>query len=285
MRRTTTIPKSQTTRSFAAMYLSTLGILCCLLLAAQVVIQFALMQALTTQNAYSVLNAQQLRTQRLIRNAILLLDAHADRPTLAATLYSDEQAWEVTQDGIEHGNAGLHIAPGDFSGSVHNRLTNVRADYLKMRNALRDLIETVTAGTATNTVVGGYLAPIFYSGGVYSTALTAAASDVFIESNVYVANIRFIEFGLFVLCILTLIAEYVFVFRPAFRQMKAYLTTLHAVITEQEERMSHEQHVPAMPVAYSQFPEERLSEEEEESETGTIEEIQKGLFDDKKHGQ
>lgn len=214
-----------TQRLFFA-YISAVIIIALLLTASQLIIQATLFAEVSSRDQATVLNQQELRTQRLLRNSLLLLSRTDDHTVPMAELNQDIPAWQQTEQDLERSLSTEHAA----------RLAGAKDDYNKMRDALLTLTAEEKKSSPDQAKVVQSIATVFYSQRAYLGTLVTIYSLLSQAADDDVARVRIIELVIYAASLIVLIVEALVVIRPALADYKRTLEMLEKVSQEQAKK-------------------------------------------------
>jgi len=212
----------QSVRLLVISYISSVSIVAFLLVSAQVLIQLVLLQEVHTRSIASTINGQELRTQRMFYNIILLQSPGgvASYAALTKTVAADATLWEQTQ-------SAMYSDSSNYPATAIAALQKGKTDYIAMHDALTRIfaIEKTNPPNSFDLVrpdVG-----VFYiHESPYLQSLISTYTDLAKSADDYVQSVRVLEIVLFVLMILTLVLEARLVAAPAIRHLNDHLRTL-----------------------------------------------------------
>jgi hypothetical protein len=222
-------------------YVSALSIILLLLISGQTLIQLTLIHEQHQRTVAALINAQELRDQRMFYNVILLQNPEGngvDYQAINMLVKADETTWEATQNAMYTGNAALGIAPADFSSAALARIAKARPGFLVMETAYRHifLLEQQRPQVASATV-RPFVDTIYLADASYLQSLIAVYSDLVSQADQQVGFVREIEEILFALTVLVMLCEALLVVRPAIAQLQKHMQilaeTFHRVEAEQ----------------------------------------------------
>lgn len=232
-------------------YASALTVLLFLLISGQTIIQMTLSQEIHERAVAAQIDQQELRTQRMYNKALFLQNPKGSGTNYTALYHAveaDEPTWERVQHALYSGDAGLGISPADFSPSVFSIVTKEEPGYLLMQAAYRHalLLEQRDHPASPDTVRPD-IVTIYLQEPAYLQSLVTLYTGFSAQADSQVAFIRTTEAVLFVLALLVLCAEVLFVVRPALWQLHQRLDTIAAIMARAEQERQDQGGTPPEP--------------------------------------
>lgn len=226
-------------RQLKISYFISVFVIIALLMITQVIIQLTLRQDIHVRSLTQQVNAQELRTERMFYNIILLQNppGHGvDYAGLTQEIESDVPAWEAFQNALYTGNFALGISLSDFSSVEQAAIGDAKPKYISMDLALhRVLLAEKTQNDSTPDKVRNDV-DIFYLGeSAYLQSLVTIYTNLVAETDAQVIHIQLAEISLFTLSILTVLAEYLFVVRPGTKSVQDAFGKLQEAIEKIED--------------------------------------------------
>lgn len=217
-------------RQLVFAYLSMFILLLLLLISAQTIIQIALAQETHVRNVAAMIERQELRTQRMLYNVVILQSPGTAPGTtyksLTDAVQKDETAWEQVQEAMYNGDSQVDIFSSDFSPLATTTIKNERAGYIHMRDAYRRVLAAEQSGKATIESVRPDINLIYLDETPYLQSLITVYEDVTKQADNYVRSIRVVELVIFVLSVVVITCEALFVARPAVKHFKQTIQLL-----------------------------------------------------------
>lgn len=231
-------------------YVSAVLLILLLIVSGQVLIQFTLVQEEHQRAVAALINAQELRDQRMFYNVLLLQNpaGHGvDYQAINKLVKDDEQTWEATQTAMYTGNATLGIAPSDFSSTALARIAKARPGFLALETAYRHIFTLEAQHPQVSPdVVRPYVDSIYLADAPYLQSLIAIYSDFAAQADSQVVFVREVEAILFSLAFLVLLCEALLVVRPAIVQLNNHMQMLAQGLTQAEKKQASETPPPAV---------------------------------------
>jgi hypothetical protein len=206
-------------KSLKFAYMSAIVIIVLLLTSAQILIQASLQEETQTRANALLIGTQSLRLQALELEALNLADKTQNVTQNILIFRATESVWEQTHQQMQ----ALSL-----SADERAKLQAVQPFYLAIQTGARSLIAlegqngkniASMSKAEKEAFTKGFLA-IFYSLAPDLRGLVYINQSLNFEADTYVAEIRLIELALFGLSMLTLLAEYAFVVRPANKRLR-----------------------------------------------------------------
>lgn len=228
-----TIPESEL-KHWQFAYTSAVAIIVILLVAAQLLIQASLMQETQARTYALAVGTQALRVQSLEQDVWNLLDKTQDAGQNVLSFKTGEIAWETVHKQIN----GFSLAPDQVQ-----RLQALAPVFASLKSAYHTILSIeddnprpITAmNAADKTVFANAFKVIFYSTPPDLRGLVYINQSLNFQADTYVVQVRIIEASLFLLSLLTILSEWVFVIRPANKRLRQFTGGEQKKVTQEEE--------------------------------------------------
>lgn len=200
-------------------YLGSVFFIAFFLLLNQIIIQFALYQEIQQRNVAGLVNDQELRTQRMFYNVLLLQNPTGygiNYMSIYQLVKQDESVWESTQNAMYISNPSIGLSPDDFSSNAITILMKEQPGYFQLRQAYLHIfaLEQLNHPASPDSVRPD-VDTIYIGEGKYLQSLVTVYSDLTNQADEKVAHIQLAEITLCTVSFLTLFLEYFFVARKA----------------------------------------------------------------------
>lgn len=225
-----TRPRGEPVRVLYASYISAVIMMVIVLASAQALIQYTLYREVQSRGVAGTINLQELRTQLLLRNSILLLTDTPDHAQEIQQLSGTLAKWEAVQDAIYSGNDALNIHQADFPQDGLTAVLKVRPNYNLMDATLHHLLFLESDPKTNERAIIKDVLTIFSQEIIVLPGLNTLFNDMTLAADADVTQVRFIEIALFALALLTMTVEIVFVIRPAHHRLKFQVGQLNAYV-------------------------------------------------------
>ncbi|HEX2613993.1 MAG TPA: hypothetical protein VHL10_00750 [Nitrososphaera sp.] len=210
-------------------YSSAIGVILVLVALSQAAIQLTLWQETVTRDTATLLNRQELRTQRILRSSLLLLAPDPMDITINPLQMRPDQQLkddlgftQDTQTTLSNRNVAvaddIQAAQGEYE-AMHTAGGQVLVAFQK-----HDRKAMVTA-----------IAPLFLHEQKYLTAIYNAYAAQTQDADDQVSRVRLLELGVFLLTLMVVAYEVFGVVRPAYRQQSLKLEELQMSVTMLQE--------------------------------------------------
>jgi len=217
-------------RILIASYASALAIIVMLLVGSQALTQATLRQEVHDRMVAQQIEAQELRTQRMIYNVVLLQNptGHGtDYVGLYHSVKADETVWEAVQNAMYQSGSPIDISPGDFSPTALSTIAKAKPSFLSMVAAFhRVFAAEAKDNPASPEVVRPDVGLIYLAEPAYLQSLVSVYSDLTLAADDRVSEIQKGEAVLFVVTVLVLTVEALFIVRPAIGSLSAQMRLL-----------------------------------------------------------
>jgi hypothetical protein len=210
----------QLTFAYLSMFAIIIGLIC----AGQVLMTIAHQQETQARALVVQLDDQQLRTQDMFYN-VLILQSPGTAPgttymSVDAQVAAEEPGWEQV------GNS-FYTHMGDFPTSAQSLLKDGRANFLNMEAQYRSVLTAEKRDhPASITTVRPAIDTIYLDEEPYIKMLVKINAAMAREADAYTDNVRTIELILSIVCVLVVFCEAFFIARPAVKSFQAHMDLL-----------------------------------------------------------
>jgi len=232
-------------KQLALTYWSMFAILFLLVAAALALSEVSWFRTIHLHDVSAQVNAQELRTQNMFYN-VLLLQSPGVAPgttyqSITAEVANDERLWEAQQAAMYGNDPRKGVSAGDFDSLASRVLAQEKPGFLVMEAAYRRVLATEHArNPAPPAVVRPDIEIIYLQERPYVASLIAVASDFSTATNGMLQGVRQIVALLASVALLVIIAEAFFVARPAVKRLQQQMK-LSAKILHLEETLHKEE--------------------------------------------
>jgi hypothetical protein len=220
------------TRRLTTRYILALSTIALLALLGQIVIQSTLQQQSSDALVINIAGRQRMLSQRLSKAALALevFPGASARLQNARELREVTQLWQRSQEGLQHGDAALGL-PGKNSPVVQQLFASIDPAYRIMVQASGELLRLalVDDNHASSVPVSAFLPAlqrILSAQAGFLTGMDHIVTQYQLEAQDHVVHQRILELILFVLTLLVLLLEGLFVFRPAGHRLRQTIADL-----------------------------------------------------------
>lgn len=210
-------------KNFTFAYISAFIIILATIVIGQGLIQYTASQQLHERAIANTLAKQALRSQYLLRNAILLVTPGPYTQPYKE-LHTGYLPWRVDGDAMYTQTSNANIHPSDFSAQENAQLAKVKVNYLAMEKAIEHLFSM--EGASTPKKAAPDVGNIFFNEVAYLTVITAIYNARVTQADSNLMLQTQLDFVLALIGVFTLLCEAGFVIRPANKQMQAYMKLL-----------------------------------------------------------
>lgn len=203
-------------------YKSAWAIIIVLVIIAQAIIQLTLHQEVVTRELATTLSRQELRSQRLLRNSLLLFSDPSDA---AINPPGVDPVAQMQQDIVFLEGTHARLTSEDVPRSVSEPMRKLQHDFDLTDVAAHDLLRL--KDSQDNKAKMAALTQVFIHEQLYLSGTFAVYTTLTQQADAQVTAVRLIEIALFVITCATLIVEALAIIRPA---VADYKRTLHMLM-------------------------------------------------------
>lgn len=217
-------------KQFLLAYISAFIVIAFMTIIAQALIQYSLAQTGRQRAIAGIVNRQELYSQVLLRNSILLItpESPATHQKTLSDLHLRYILWHDTAESMYGNSTAIPITPHDISASDYARLLKVKPDYSEVDTALQQIFVLEQAPQVDKKAVGTQVGIMFYHEPVYLTVLVGVYNAEAALTDAAMTLIAQLEIGACLFTLLTLCLEGLLVIRPAHKQFQAAVNLLDA---------------------------------------------------------
>lgn len=210
-------------RRLTILYIVALSTVALLTIGAQVLVQWQLEGSQTDSRVINIAGRQRMLSQRLAKTS-LQLKADSEESDLAVRQEMAEALteWQSNHNGLQHGDRSNGLE-GDLSPQLTKLFAEVRPHYEAIRLAAQKQIVAKPGEDVSASV-----RDIREHESAFLEGMDNVVSRCVLEAEGRVARLRNSELALLALTLLVLVAEGLFIFRPAVRQIKQVVARLEA---------------------------------------------------------
>ncbi len=205
-------------------YIIALSLIALIALATQLLVQVSLSRQTDDSREINIAGRQRMLSQRLTKN-VLALRFPDDVLTQNERLDQLEETldlWVTSHIGLQEGNAALGLV-GDNSETVEELYASIEDNHQAMVTGATCILalERGQAAPECTASVDDYITQVLENEADFLTGMDAIVFQYDEESSAALNAIRLLEILLFIVLIVTLVAEVFLVFRPAITQVAA----------------------------------------------------------------
>ena len=213
-------PQQTTSRRLTVLYVFALSTVAVLSIGAQWLIRQQLSTGESDSRVINVAGRQRMLSQRLAKASLSILSE--DEPTAAdalAELADTLETWSDNHRALQEGDA-LFGLPGNNSEEVRDLFASIEQEFEAMRNAAASLLREPDARDIQDVAI------IQSHEGAFLLGMDRIVSQLVAEAEQRVARLGALEWTILVLTLGVLLAEGLFIFRPAVRHIRQTVARL-----------------------------------------------------------
>lgn len=210
-------------RRLTILYIFALSTVALLTIGAQVLVQWQLESSQTDSQVINIAGRQRMLSQRLAKSS-LQLQAAAEESDAAVKqeMTAALAEWESNHNGLQHGDRSNGLK-GELSPQLTKLFSEVRPHYEAIRLAAQKQIIAKPGEDVSASV-----RDIREHEAAFLEGMDNIVSRCVLEAEGRVARLRNSELALLALTLLVLVAEGLFIFKPAVRQIEHVVARLEA---------------------------------------------------------
>lgn len=242
-------------KSLTLRYIFALTSVALLSIGGQVLVQLSLARQHSDAHLVNIAGRQRMLSQKLTKAALALVLAEAppERAARIAELRTTLELWERSHLGLQLGDAALEL-PGQNSHTVAEMFAHLEAPHQKMVAAVRATLSNPSEAEQRESA-----RVLLDNEASFLKGMDAIVFQYDTEANARVTQLKHVEFVLLLLTLSILVAEGLFVFRPAVQRLRQVIENLWATEDElRREKALAERRLLAQPAATSSRAVERL---------------------------
>jgi signal transduction histidine kinase/DNA-binding response OmpR family regulator len=210
-------------RRLTILYIVALSTVALLTIGAQVLVQWQLESSQTDSRVINIAGRQRMLSQRLAKSSLQLeADSEENDPAVRQEMASALEEWQSNHNGLQHGDRSNGLE-GDLSPQLTKLFAEVRPHYEAIRLAAQKQIIAKPGDDVSASV-----RDIREHESAFLEGMDNIVSRCVLEAEGRVARLRNSELALLALTLLVLVAEGLFIFKPAVRQIKQIVARLEA---------------------------------------------------------
>jgi len=242
-------------KSLTLRYIFALTSVALLSIGGQVLVQLSLARQHSDAHLVNIAGRQRMLSQKLTKSALALVEAQApaERASRIAELRTTLELWERSHFGLQLGDVALEL-PGQNSHTVAEMFAHLEAPHQKMVAAVRATLSNPSEAEERESARA-----LLDNEPAFLKGMDAIVFQYDTEANARVTSLKHVEFVLLLLTLLILVAEGLFVFRPAVQRLRQVIEDLWATEDElRREKALAERRLLSQPAAPSARGVERL---------------------------
>jgi two-component system sensor histidine kinase DegS len=223
-----------------ARYILALGVIATIIITGQVLIQSHLKDQQSDSRVVNVAGKQRMLSQKIVKTLLLLtLGEKNARVALKSELKTSARLWEVSQEGLIHGNDSLHL-PGNNSKRIEQLFQEVNRHFVAMDQSVRSLLSAFEKDPAPSEAeVQRLLKKVLEEEQPFLRGMEAVVSQFDSEAKEKVTLLSRLEYALLFISLLVILAEIIFIFSPTAHNVN---TTIDKLLQSEKDskKMSNE---------------------------------------------
>lgn len=205
------------------LYIVALSTVALLTIGAQVLVQWQLESSQTDSRVINIAGRQRMLSQRLAKSSLQLeADSGESDPAVRQEMAEALTEWQSNHNGLQHGDRSNGLE-GDLSPQLTELFAKVRPHYEAICLAAQEQIVAKPGDDVSASV-----SDIREHESAFLEGMDDIVSRCVLEAEGRVARLRNSELALLALTLLVLVAEGLFIFRPAVGQIKQVVARLEA---------------------------------------------------------
>ncbi len=212
-------------RRLTLLYVFALSTVALLSIGAQLLIQQQLHSGENDSRVINIAGRQRMLSQRLAKSSLRLLVMDQQEQAIALKeLKETLNEWVENHQGLRQGSLEL-ILPGENSPEIKTLFAAIDDDFNKMKAAASQIISETPKGKNTDKLVS----VIQQHEANFLEGMDSIVSQFVVEAEAKVNRLGKLEYTLLVLTLIVLVAEGLFIFRPAVKQIEKTVQSLKAL--------------------------------------------------------
>lgn len=208
-------------RRLTILYVAALSTVALLTVGAQVLVQWQLECSQTDSRVINIAGRQRMLSQRLAKSSLQLeADSGENDPVVKQEMTEALTEWQSNHNGLQHGDRSKDLE-GNLSPQLTKLFAEVRPHYEAVRLAADKQIYAKPGEDVSASV-----RDIREHESAFLEGMDKIVSRCVLEAEGRVARLRNSELALLALTLLVLVAEGLFIFKPAVRQIKQVVARL-----------------------------------------------------------
>jgi hypothetical protein len=210
-------------RRLTILYIVALSTVALLTIGAQVLVQWQLESSQTDSRVINIAGRQRMLSQRLAKSSLQLeADSEESDPAVKQEMAAALAEWQSNHNGLQHGDHSNGLK-GQLSPQLTKLFAEVRPHYEAICLAAQKQIIAKPGEDVSASVRN-----IREHESAFLEGMDDIVSQCVLEAEGRVARLRNSELALLALTLLVLVAEGLFIFKPAVRQIKQVVARLEA---------------------------------------------------------
>ncbi|MDY6806733.1 MAG: response regulator [Cyanobacteriota bacterium] len=219
--------KQTLTSWLTVLYIAGLGAIAGIFIIGQILVSRSLKYQFTSSRVINIAGRQRMLSQKLSKTA-LALQFQTDADKLARRKKELEEVVQLFQrshEGLQNGDEELGLPANNNSATVAKMFAEMESDYQPIIEASEELLVELDSSSGDEDI-SALVQTILDREGSFLRQMNDIVFQYDRESQEQVARARKIEEILFVIALLLLLSEGLFVFRPAVRRLERYIGEL-----------------------------------------------------------
>lgn len=222
-----TLDSLQVARMLKKRYTLALSIIAFLVIFSQILIQFAINAQRDDSRVINIAGRQRMLSQRINKAAFGLYITQSSSETKR---YIDElklvvPLWEKSHKGLQRGDKDLGL-PGKNSKRITVMFAAIQHEHDLILSEAKEIISYINQTHINPTLLRSYLYTIQDHEQAFLKGMDAIVFQYDAESKQKIARVEWMELGILVVTLFTLLMEMLFIFRPSMELAKESITNL-----------------------------------------------------------
>ncbi len=224
---TTIAPRLEIDR-LRRLYLIALGAIAVMAIIGQIAIQYVLRNDETNSRIVNIAGRQRMLSQRICNLATQISVGEPSlQPSLIQKLQAAHVLWKQSHRGLQFGDSTLEIPPKKNSQHIQEMFADMNPTFHRM-DSLVEASMRFSAETSASPSRLAMVRELLRESEMFLPKMNAIVFQYDEEFQVAVHRLQMLEAALFLLTLLTLGLEALFIFRPALRHLQTSVDTLEA---------------------------------------------------------
>ena len=197
-------------------YILALSLIATVAILGQVLIQTHLQRQLADSRVVNVAGKQRMLSQKVAKTVLLLRDGQSaeERQEILGELRESVHLWQVSQQGLLHGNDSLKL-PGKNSAGVYSLFEEVQGPFTGMAEAASRIMALVQKMPAVSyAMLEPDIKDILRHEKAFLEGMERIVFQYDQEAKAKVSSLRTMEYIVLAIALLVMALEVIFIFRP-----------------------------------------------------------------------
>lgn len=197
-------------------YILALSIIAAVAILGQVLIQSHLQRQLADSRVVNVAGKQRMLSQKVAKTVLLFRDGQSadERQQILGELRESVHLWQVSQQGLLHGNDSLRL-PGKNSAGVYSLFEDVQGPFTRMAEAASRIIAVLqTMPAVSYAMLEPDIKDILRNEKAFLQGMEKIVFQYDQEAKAKVSSLRMMEYIVLAVALLVMALEVIFIFRP-----------------------------------------------------------------------